>query len=249
MKIKFLFFLLLTITSARLYAQPAKSTSRWQQFALRYFAQVRIRDEWSFLMNIHTKTREDFIKGFSQYIVEVGLNYQWNDANKITVAQAFAADYPDNGKGVPQPEYKPWQQYQLSSNIGKNSLTQVFRLEERFRRRRMSDSALGEGYNFNYRFRYNMVYEMPLGKKRPSRFSFVVNNELFLNFGRQIVYNYFDQNNFGLVLKYQINHNDNIQFNYMYVFQQLSTGNNYKNADVIRVTYIHNTTFHKHVHH
>jgi hypothetical protein len=250
MKMKWL-LLLFIIVCSRPNAQPAKNISHWQQVWLRYFNQVRINtNKWSFLLNFHFKTRDDFVKGLSQYIVEGGLNYQLSNASRISVVQAYAANYPDNGKGIPQPEYRPWQQYQLTARYGKNNMVQSFRLEERFRRRRgLNDSTLAEGYNFNFRLRYNLLYEVPLGKENPNRFSFIINNEVYLNFGKQIVYNYFDQNNFGLTFKYQLNPDNNFQFGYMHLFQQLSTANHYKRADVVRITYIHNTTLHKEVHH
>ena len=39
----------------------------------------------------------------------------------------------------------------------------------------------------------------------PHSFSFVVNDEVHINFGKEIVNNYFDQNRFFVGLKYQLN--------------------------------------------
>ena len=71
---------------------------------------------------------------------------------------------------------------------------------------------------------------MPLSKKgfQPHSFSFVVNDEVHVNFGKQIIYNYFDQNRFFLGFAYQTNKTDNLQFGYRNVFQQLAAGNKYK---------------------
>ena len=92
-------------------------------------------------------------------------------------------------------------------------MMQWIRLEERFRHKILNDSTLADGYNFNYKLRYNLWYEIPLSKKGivPNTFSFIANDEVHINFGKQIVNNYFDQNRFFVGLKYQINAHDNLQ--------------------------------------
>ena len=82
---------------------------------------------------------------------------------------------------------------------------QRVRLEERYRRAILNDSTLGNDYNFNWRFRYNILYEMPLTKKTSffRKLWFVANEEVLINFGKEIVHNYFDQNRFFIGLKYQ----------------------------------------------
>jgi hypothetical protein len=59
----------------------------------------------------------------------------------------------------------------------------------------------------------------------PNSFSWVFNNEIHINLGKEIVNNYFDQNRFFTGIKYQINKHDNIQLGYMNLFQQLPAGN------------------------
>ncbi len=70
--------------------------------------------------------------------------------------------------------------------------------------------------------------------------SFVINDEAHINFGKEIVNNYFDQNRFFLGLKYQCNKQSNIQLGYMNVFQQLAAGNKYKSIHAIRLFYFQN---------
>ena len=75
--------------------------------------------------------------------------------------------------------------------------------------------------------------------------SFVLNDELHVNFGKEIVYNYFDQNRFFAGFSYQVNAHDNVQFGYMNVFQQLATGNRYRSIHAARVFYFHNLDLRK----
>ncbi len=55
---------------------------------------------------------------------------------------------------------------------------------------------MAHGYMFNYRLRYNVFFFTPLSKKAfaPHTFAAVLGDEVYFNFGRQIVYNTFDQN-------------------------------------------------------
>lgn len=124
---------------------------------------------------------------------------------------------------------------------------QWLRLEEKFRRKVVSATTLGDDYNYSWKLRYNFLLNVPLGNKAfaPKTVSFVANNELHINFGNEIVYNYFDQNRFFIGFSYHVNATDNIQFGYMNLFQQLASGNSYRNIHAARVFYFHNLDLRK----
>lgn len=124
---------------------------------------------------------------------------------------------------------------------------QWLRLEERYRHKVKNNDELADGYNFNYRLRYNFWYDVPLSKKGivPGALSFVFNDEVHVNFGKQIVNNYFDQNRFFVGLKYQTAEHSNLQVGYMNLFQQLAAGNRYRNINAIRVFYFQNFDWRK----
>ena len=124
---------------------------------------------------------------------------------------------------------------------------QWLRLEERFKRKILDNDELSSGYSFNYRLRYNFFAQFPLSKKRfqSKTLSFVVNDEVHVNFGKQIINNYFDQNRFFLGFNYHVNKHDNLQFGYMNVFQQLPAGNKYRSLHVPRIFYFHNLDLRK----
>ena len=79
----------------------------------------------------------------------------------------------------------------------------------------------------------------------PGSFSAVLNDELHINFGKEIVYNYFDQNRFFVGFAYHLTKRDIIQFGYMNLFQQLSAGNQYKSINAARIFYFQNLDFRK----
>lgn len=224
-------------------AQTSKSTENINQLWFAYFNQVRFSNRWGLWSDLHLRTREDFVNSFSQSIIRLGLTYYVNDATKLTAGYAYVSIYPaDAHKKVTQPEHRPWQQIQWHTRYGKKRMMQWFRLEERYRRKILNDSTLADGHNFNYRIRYNIWYDIPFSQKGlvPNSLSFVVNDEVHINFGKEIVNNYFDQNRFFVGLKYQVDDQNNLQLGYMNLFQQLPAGNKYRSLHTVRLFYFQN---------
>lgn len=243
----FFIFLFSFLLNQDLFSQT-KQTETVQQIWFAYFNQTRFSSKWGTWTDLHLRTKDDFVSDFSQSILRFGLTYYLNDDTKLTAGYAYVSHYPaDNHNNVTMPEHRPWQQIQWHSNYAKLRLMQWFRLEERFRRKILNDDELAEGYNFNFRFRYNFFSMFPLSKNRfqPKSLSLVLNDEVHINFGKQVVYNYFDQNRFFVGFAYHVNKHDNFQFGYMNVFQQLAAGNEYKTIHAARVFYFHNLDLRK----
>ncbi len=213
-----------------------------------YFNQTRFSSKWGIWADAHLRTKEDFFTNFSQAIVRLGLTYYLTDEAKLTAGYAYINHFPaENHKNISQPEHRPWQQLQWHTKFPKLRMMQWFRFEQRFRQKILNDDELAEGYNFNFKIRYNFFAQFPLSKKRfqPNTLSFVVNDEVHVNFGKQIINNYFDQNRFFLGFNYHINTHDNLQFGYMNLFQQLAVGNRYRNNHIVRLFYFHNLDLRK----
>ena len=89
---------------------------------------------------------------------------------------------------------------------------QWVRIDERFRTK-VVDGELTNSYNFNWRFRYNIAFTFPLkGKVVQAKTPFLFfNDEIFINAGQNIVYNYFDQNRLFVGLGYQFTAHLNAQ--------------------------------------
>ena len=243
--VSILFVLFLTKSS---WGQTTKSTEHLSQIWLAYFNQTQLSNKLGLWGDFHLRTKDDFTNELSQVIARVGLTYYLNQQTKLTLGYAFVNIFPaDNHKDVSVPEQRPWQQIQWHNNYKRLRMMQWVRLEERFRRKIQNDSTLAPGYNFNFRLRYNIFLAFALSKNAfaPNTFSFVVNDEVHINFGKEIVYNYFDQNRFFLGFAYYLNPSVNIQLGYMNVFQQLAAGNSYKSINAIRLFVYHNIDLRK----
>jgi len=238
-----LVFTILLMVPADFASAQEKHKEAFNQVWLGYFNQTRFSDRWGVWTDLHLRTKEDFFTNFYQSILRFGLTYYLNDATKLTVGYAYVSNYPgDNHQYVTQPEHRLWQQIQWHNKYPKIRTMQWFRLEEKFKRKILNEYELGSGYTFYYKIRYNFFLQLPLSKKgiQPNTLSFVLNDEVHINFGKQIVYNYFDQNRFFVGFGYQTNKTDQLQFGYMNLFQQLPAGNQYKIINAARVFYFHN---------
>lgn len=223
-------------------AQTAKNTENLEQIWLAYFNQTRFSNKWGMWTDLHLRTKDDFASNFSQSIIRLGLTYYIDNTTKLTAGYARVYIYPDNSTKITRPEHRPWQQIQWHTNFRKTRLMQWIRLEERFRKKLTSPTELGTGYNFNWRVRYNIWYEVPLvnNGSAPKSFSFIANDELHINFGKEITFNYYDQNRLFLGFKYQFNKTSNLQFGYMNLFQQLGTINQFRNINAARIFFFQN---------
>ena len=217
-----------------------KTVTDVRQLWFGYFNQTRFSDKWGLWADFHLRTKDDFTDDLSQSILRAGLTYYLNDATKLTAGYAYVTNYPAEGHtDVSQPEQRIWQQLQWHTKFSRTRLMQWFRLEEKFKRKIANDSTLADGNTFNYKMRYNIFFEIPLTKSGngSGALSAVVNDEVHINFGKQIVYNYFDQNRAFVGVKLNTNRHDNIQVGYMNQFQQLPAGNRYRSVHVVRIFY------------
>lgn len=240
-----LFFFTVPVCS---YNYGQKQTTHVQQFWAGYLNRTRFSDRWGVWLDLHLRTKEDFFTDLSTGIARVGLTYYASDHLKLTAGYAFVNHFPaDDHSGISQPEHSPWQQVQWHTNTKRSRVMQWLRLEERYRRKISNNEELGEGYNFNYRVRYNFMMMLPLSMKAfaPNTLTLALNDEIHVNMGKEIVNNYFDQNRFFIGLAYHVNAKDNLQFGYMNIFQQLPAGNRYRSLHVARVFYFHNLDLRK----
>jgi hypothetical protein len=244
---KILFFLTFTF-SISLSAQTSRITTDEAQLWTAYFNQSRLTNKWGLWGDFHFRTTHNFVQDPSKGIIRLGLMYYLNDDLKFTNGYAFINHFPEEGHAnISMPEHRIWHQLQLHTKYGKLRTMQWVRLEERFRRKVKNDNELADGYRFDERIRYNFLLNIPLSKKgiAPKTVSAILNNELMINLSKNNVYNVFEQNRLFTGLAYNFNSHSNLQFGYMNVYQQKSSGNKFLNANSIRLFFFQNLDFRK----
>lgn len=212
-----------------------------QQTWLGVFNQTRFSQRWGTWIDLHLRLHDYFVQEKFQALARVGLTYYLTDDVRLTGGYAYVHHYPDGARRLSRAEHRPWQQVQWFTKFPQARLMQWVRLEERFRRT-IRENKRTNGFDFNYRIRYNAALFLPLTQRgfEPGGWQFLLNNEVMMNFGREIRLNYFDQNRLFAGVVYPLNKHAQVQAGYMHLFQQLPTGSTYRNQHTIRVFYFHN---------
>ncbi|MDQ3291325.1 MAG: DUF2490 domain-containing protein [Bacteroidota bacterium] len=226
--------------------EAAKEVTDREQVWLGYFNQTRISNKFSLWLDLHAR-RTDFLDRWATTIIRPGITYHISDHTRFTVGYAYASHWPvsETEKTV-RPEHRPWQQINWSGRSKRLHLNQWVRLEERFNRNIINDQ-LQDDYRFNFRARYMIALMVPLTADAiaPGVPFAILNDEVHLNFGKEVVYNYFDQNRLFAGLGYQFTKSLNAQLGYMQVFQQREAGNRFFDTRAIRLFVFHNLDLRK----
>jgi hypothetical protein len=219
----------------------SKEVHHREQLWVGYFNQTRLSNRFGLWLDVHYRQTDHFTDRPFQLLFRPAVTYFIKDNLRFNVGYAFVNHFPARGLDTSRPEHRAWQQIWWNQKYPGLSTLQWLRLEERFNRKIANDELL-DGYNFNYRIRYNMSFFIPLkGKEIMARTPFaVVMNEVFLNFGGKIVYNTFDQNRFFAGIGYQFTPHLNAHLGYMNVYQQEASGTGYISTNAIRLFVFHN---------
>ena len=221
-------------------------TSYTQETWLDYLNQNRYSDKWGSWIDVQSKLKDHYVNAINANEYTLGASYFQNANFKYTGAITYVDNYPSAGKNFHLAEYRPWQMIQLNTSTTNSKWLQWLRLEERFKETAINNAASGN-FDFNYRLRYYVLAQFPLTKHKYEKgsFSFVTSEELYLNFGKNIVYNTFDQNRFFLGFYYFINRENILQLGYTNMYQKYNAPNKYLNSDVLRVSIFNTIDFRK----
>jgi len=209
-----------------------------------YFNQTRITNKSGFWLDAHLRFTDHFTGRLGQSIIRPGYIYYLSDQTRLSAGYAYVTNYSVTDDLPDVPEHRTWQQIQWYDKRQYFNMMQYVRLEERFRKT-LAGTELSDDYKFNYRIRYNISFTIPLkGKSVEPKTPFIfVNDEVMINFGEEIVYNYFDQNRFFAGIGYQFTKHLNAQIGYLNVFQQRTSGNEFIHTDAIRLFVFHSLDF------
>jgi hypothetical protein len=137
------------------------------------------------------------------------------------------------------PELRPHIEFDNTQKLGFGVLNNRYRLEARLYQN-TNNGELSDGYYFNnFRFRYLLEWTFPLlkNKKTSNEILFAkIQDEVMINAGSKIVNNTFDQNRLYFALNYKISNKFSIETGYLNSFQQQTSGDEYLNRNILRLT-------------
>ena len=184
-----------------------------------YFGNHKFRDNFGIHAEIQWR-RHNYLSDPQQLLLRFGLDYYVTEKEKITIGYGFIKTFPYGEFAVTNafPEHRIWEQFQTAQTLGKFKLNHRFRLEQRM----IGNASTGEfeGGRFENRFRYMAKGTVDLTKgERPLYIAMY--EELFINFGRDVGYNLFDQNRLYGALGITVSKAIKIEVGYLYQVVQL----------------------------
>jgi hypothetical protein len=214
-------------------APPEKSVRHQVQTWVSINSTFRLEEHWGLMADFHIR-RNNFVADPNFYFARIGPNY-WikeNMSASIGYAHLWLAP-PQEGLKTWSNEHRIYQQFLWSSRLGKVSMLQRVRNEQRWQQKISNDVRTGD-WRFTNRFRYLLSFTIPLSAN-PKKPSLVVADEILLQAGKEIVYNPFDQNRIFVGIRQTLSHGFSYDFGYMNVYQQKSSGYEYDMNHTIRL--------------
>ncbi len=238
------FYLLLFVLAISI--KGSAQTTHTQESWWDYLNQNRYTDHWGSWIDLQSKLKDNYVNQINANEYTLGASYFQNEHFKYTGALTYVDNFPSTGKNYHLAEYRPWQMIQLNTKTKKSKWLQWLRLEERFKQTAINNTA-SDNYDFTYRLRYYILAQFPLSKHmyKKGSVSFVTSEELYLNFGKNIVYNTFDQNRLFAGFYYYMNDANILQLGYTNMYQKYNAPNKYLNGDVLRVSIFNTIDFRK----
>lgn len=211
------------------------SNQQWVQ----YYSHLDLSDRWILMIDGGFRWKERFNERLI-YIGRVGLGYQLNPKLRLTAGIASTGAYLPTG--LNEMEFRPYQELFYSDHYNKIIIHHRLRMEERFFKD-VVDGNFSKGHDFNYRFRYQVSVSIPLinfsRENNDRQLSLNVGDEIFINAGKEIVYNILDKNRLVIGPTFQLNKNFNVGISYNFQFLHLNAPATYAHDDVIWLTVRH----------
>jgi len=213
-----------------------KTITRNEQLWLQYYNQIKLSDKFSLLSDFGVRTKTG-VSNWYQITSRIGLNYNINKSIKGVSGFALFTTFKENIASTI--ELRPYQEFNITNQIGKIKIQNRLRLEYR----NFNTNGISSN-NFRLRYRLFCTYPlMSLSKNKPdSKLLLNFGDELFINFGKSIIYNTLDNNRLLLGLGFQFNNalTCSITYNYQYGRRGKQL---YEQSDILWITVNHKIGF------
>ncbi|WP_281239123.1 DUF2490 domain-containing protein [Flavobacterium praedii] len=200
---------------------------------------TKLSEHWGVVADAHIRENELFDSN-NFYFLRGGVAYFPNSSVTLVTGYAHMWLAPTkDGWSTYADENRIYQQAQLITKVGKVSILQRLRNEQRWQEKLVNDEPTGKN-RFTDRVRYLASFTIPVfsNKKLPS---LVLSDEILIHFGKEVVYNTFDQNRLFIGIRQNINSKLSYDFGYMNVYQQKYSGYQYDMNHTLRLFFYLNS--------
>lgn len=232
-------FLMFSLISAIATGQTnyhEKQVTQYNQSWVSLISNLRFTEHWGLMADLQA-SKQGFFKDDSYYLVRVGA-VNWING-KYPVAYGISQTWiaPKEGYNTWSNDFKTYQQWTSLHQEGLFSILHRIRVEQRWREVVVDDQKTGTKL-FSIRLRYQAGFEAKVFKSNKLPV-ISASDELIVQFGKDVVYNAFDQNRFFIGLKQRISSALSFDIGYMNVFQQKTTGYQYDSTDLFRLFFFY----------
>jgi hypothetical protein len=204
---------------------------------------TKFSDHWGIVADVHVR-ENGFFESNNFYFLRGGVTYMPNSSVSLTGGYAHMWLAPTKeGWSTYADENRIYQQAQLNTKVGKVSILQRIRNEQRWQEKMANDEPTGE-LRFTDRVRYLVSFNIPVFNKKNWPL-LVVSDEVLIHFGKEVVYNTFDQNRLFVGIKQNISPKLSFDLGYMNVYQQKYSGYQYDMNHTIRLFFYLNSALKK----
>lgn len=223
-----LFLLLQSFNTIKTYAQTLNQYTGW--FAV--YHKQKIAGNWSCFFDGQYRTDNQFSKT-SAYLLRPGISYSVNKSQTAAAGYAFFGSYAD---GIISrtfyAENRIWEQYQLKTKVGKATLVNRLRLEQRF--------INAKDGGFSQRLRYYIRNQIPLVRLDSSfkKGTYIaLQNELFVNVQHKerAGNSFLNQNRSYISFGYRFSKKLDAELGYQFIYSKDAEANSRNNVLQIAV--------------
>lgn len=177
----------------------------------------------------------------SQMFVKSQLSYEALRNFTLANGLAYYLNTPvDAGlsKSFKVPEIRLNHDFKYNHDLGAVELGHRIRMEERFIRKRSGDSLLS-GNRFVERISYLLSFEYKLKESEHHDLYLKLSDGVYMNAGKWMAHNAFDQNRFYAGLNYQLLKNLTVELGYINLYQQRISHVEYLNRNIASLAISH----------
>lgn len=217
------------------WAQTAteKVIKEKSQVWMAFVSSTKLNQHCDFIADVGVRWN-NFFDSDNMAILRGALNYRINP--KVSVGGGYAHAW--SAPAIPEwsayaDENRLFEQIIFNSKLGNVSAFQRFRNEQRWQEKIINDQV-SKDIRFTDRIRFMTNFSIPIFKQKnwPLLLTF---DEIMFQFGKEVVYNTFDQNRFFIGIKQNINPKLSYDFGYVNVYQQKYSGYHYEMTHMLRL--------------
>lgn len=223
------FFPLLGISQV----QSEKVINEQMQSWISLNTETKVSDRWGFVADAHLRAG-DFFSQNNFYFLRGGIRYFSKSSLNVTAGYAHLWLAPSTEEWTTySDENRIYEQLQWSAKSSKVNILQRIRIEQRWVEKIIDNKETGEN-RFTNRIRYLLSFNIPIFKN-PKAPELVISDEVLFQFGKEIIYNTFDQNRLFIGIKQSITPKLSFDFGYMNVYQEKKSGYQYDMNHTLRL--------------